>query len=64
MQVGEVARLHCFPDYAYGPSGFPAWGIQPYSVLVFEIELLRVGISANLYDILSNLLRLRNIQLS
>ncbi|KAG9133399.1 hypothetical protein Leryth_024108 [Lithospermum erythrorhizon] len=40
MQVGEVARLKCSPDYAYGPSGFPAWGIQPNSELVFEIEVL------------------------
>ncbi|KAL2455245.1 Peptidyl-prolyl cis-trans isomerase FKBP12 [Abeliophyllum distichum] len=40
MQVGEVARLRCTPDYGYGPSGFPAWGIQPNSVLIFEIEVL------------------------
>ncbi|GFP99447.1 peptidyl-prolyl cis-trans isomerase fkbp12 [Phtheirospermum japonicum] len=40
MQVGEVARLRCSPDYAYGPNGFPAWGIQPNSVLIFEIEVL------------------------
>ncbi|KAK9109101.1 hypothetical protein Sjap_017161 [Stephania japonica] len=40
MQVGEVARLTCSPDYAYGASGFPAWGIRPNSVLVFEIEVL------------------------
>ncbi|RVW82790.1 Peptidyl-prolyl cis-trans isomerase FKBP12 [Vitis vinifera] len=40
MQVGEVARLQCSPDYAYGPNGFPAWGIQPNSALVFEIEVL------------------------
>ncbi|KAF8411377.1 hypothetical protein HHK36_003926 [Tetracentron sinense] len=40
MQVGEVAHLQCSPDYAYGPSGFPAWGIQPNTVLVFEIEVL------------------------
>uniref|UniRef100_A0A0F7GZ89 peptidylprolyl isomerase n=1 Tax=Hypseocharis bilobata TaxID=253189 RepID=A0A0F7GZ89_9ROSI len=40
MQLGEVARLRCSPDYAYGAGGFPAWGIQPNSVLVFEIELL------------------------
>ncbi|XP_057977853.1 peptidyl-prolyl cis-trans isomerase FKBP12 [Malania oleifera] len=40
MQVGEVARLRCSPDYAYGPNGFPAWGIQPNSALVFEIEVL------------------------
>ncbi|KAK9943193.1 hypothetical protein M0R45_008810 [Rubus argutus] len=40
MRVGEVARLRCSPDYAYGSAGFPAWGIQPNSVLVFEIEVL------------------------
>ncbi|KAL7119330.1 hypothetical protein ACP275_02G056100 [Erythranthe tilingii] len=40
MQVGELARLKCTPDYAYGPSGFPAWGIEPNSDLVFEIEVL------------------------
>ncbi|KAF8044185.1 hypothetical protein BT93_A2231 [Corymbia citriodora subsp. variegata] len=40
MQVGEVALLRCSPDYAYGPRGFPAWGIQPNSNLVFEIEVL------------------------
>ncbi|KAL8107803.1 peptidyl-prolyl cis-trans isomerase FKBP12 [Apium graveolens] len=41
MQVGEVARLTCSPDYAYGASGFPAWGIKPNSVLIFEIEVLK-----------------------
>ncbi|VAI49582.1 unnamed protein product [Triticum turgidum subsp. durum] len=40
MQLGEVARLTCTPDYAYGEGGFPAWGIQPNSVLIFEIEVL------------------------
>ncbi|XP_066332559.1 peptidyl-prolyl cis-trans isomerase FKBP12-like [Miscanthus floridulus] len=40
MQVGEVARIQCTPDYAYGASGFQAWGIQPNSVLAFEIEVL------------------------
>ncbi|PSS02796.1 Peptidyl-prolyl cis-trans isomerase [Actinidia chinensis var. chinensis] len=42
MQIGEVARLRCSPDYAYDRHGFPAWGIQPDSVLVFEIEVLSV----------------------
>ncbi|KAH7518678.1 hypothetical protein FEM48_Zijuj09G0196400 [Ziziphus jujuba var. spinosa] len=42
MQLGEVARLRCSPDYAYGAGGFPAWGIQPNSVLDFEIEVLSV----------------------
>ncbi|KAL0908635.1 hypothetical protein M5K25_023139 [Dendrobium thyrsiflorum] len=40
MEVGEIARLQCSPDYAYGANGFPAWGIRPNSVLVFEIEVL------------------------
>ncbi|MCO5581570.1 hypothetical protein L7F22_035458 [Adiantum nelumboides] len=40
MQIGEVARLRCSPDYAYGAGGFPAWGIQPNSELVFEIEVI------------------------
>ncbi|WVY94813.1 hypothetical protein V8G54_033901 [Vigna mungo] len=43
MQIGEVARLRCTPDYAYGAGGFPAWGIQPNSVLEFEIEVLSVN---------------------
>lgn len=42
MQVGEVARFRCSPDYAYGASGFPAWGIQPNSILDFEIEVLKL----------------------
>jgi len=32
--------IQCSPDYAYGAGGFPAWGIMPNSVLVFEIEVL------------------------
>ncbi|XP_078157336.1 FK506-binding protein 12 [Carex rostrata] len=41
MQIGEVARLECTPDYAYGANGFPAWGIMRNSPLIFEIEVLR-----------------------
>jgi hypothetical protein len=26
MSIGEIAKIHCTPDYAYGPDGFPAWG--------------------------------------
>lgn len=40
MQLGEVARIKCTADYAYGASGFPAWGIRPNSELIFEIEVL------------------------
>ena len=36
MSIGEVAKIHCTPDYAYGAGGFPAWGIQPNSELVSE----------------------------
>ena len=28
-------------DYAYGAGGFPAWGIEPSSELLFEIEILK-----------------------
>lgn len=42
MKLGEVARIHCSPDYAYGEGGFPAWGIYPNSELIFEIEVLEI----------------------
>jgi len=40
MSLGEVARIHCSPDYAYGAGGFEAWGIMSNSELIFEIEVL------------------------
>lgn len=42
MQLGELSRLHISGDYAYGPRGFPAWGIGANQALIFEIELLKV----------------------
>ena len=42
QQLGEIARIHCSPDYAYGAGGFPAWGIEPNSELLFEIEVLSI----------------------
>lgn len=42
MQLGEIAKIHCSPDYAYGAGGFPAWGIMPNSELLFEIEVLSI----------------------
>ena len=42
MEVGELAQIHCTPDYAYGVSGFPDWGIEPNSELMFEIEVLSI----------------------
>ena len=41
MSIGEIAKIRCTPDYAYGAGGFPAWGIMPNSELVFEIEVLK-----------------------
>jgi len=43
MAQGEIARLTCTPDYAYGARGFPAWGIGPNSTLIFEIEVLTIS---------------------
>jgi FKBP-type peptidyl-prolyl cis-trans isomerase 2 len=40
MSQGEISKIHCTPDYAYGAGGFPAWGIMPNSELIFEIEVL------------------------
>ncbi|XP_054451958.1 peptidyl-prolyl cis-trans isomerase FKBP1A-like [Anoplopoma fimbria] len=39
MSVGEVAKLTCSPDYAYGPAGYPPV-IPGNSTLLFEVELL------------------------
>eukprot|EP01041_Mallomonas_annulata_P001990 gene1990-3870_t len=38
MKLGEVSRITCTPDYAYGADGFPSWGIMANSSLIFEIE--------------------------
>mmetsp|Transcript_58174 Transcript_58174/g.138478 ORF Transcript_58174/g.138478 Transcript_58174/m.138478 type:complete len:127 (-) Transcript_58174:78-458(-) len=40
MCVGEVASIVCLPEFAYGNTGFPAWGIPPGATLTFEIEVL------------------------
>jgi len=29
-------------DYAYGATGFPAWGIGPNATLLFEVEILEI----------------------
>jgi len=42
MSLGEKAKIHCTPDYGYGASGYPDWGIMPNSDLVFEIEVLEI----------------------
>ncbi|KAM6919901.1 peptidyl-prolyl cis-trans isomerase FKBP1A-like [Lycodopsis pacificus] len=39
MTVGQLARLTCSPDYAYGSRGFPPV-IPGNATLIFEVELL------------------------
>ncbi|XP_029309224.1 12 kDa FK506-binding protein-like [Cottoperca gobio] len=42
MSIGQVAKLTCSPDYAYGDAGFPPV-IPGNSTLIFEVELLNVS---------------------
>ncbi|XP_034469505.1 peptidyl-prolyl cis-trans isomerase FKBP1A-like [Hippoglossus hippoglossus] len=42
MSIGELSRLTCSPDYAYGSGGYPPV-IPPNSCLIFDVELLRFG---------------------
>ncbi|XVF83709.1 hypothetical protein PTKIN_Ptkin16aG0513000 [Pterospermum kingtungense] len=39
MKVGEVAKITCKPEYAYGAAGSPP-DIPPNATLIFEVELL------------------------
>uniref|UniRef100_A0A0F7GZ51 peptidylprolyl isomerase n=1 Tax=Francoa sonchifolia TaxID=23250 RepID=A0A0F7GZ51_9ROSI len=39
MKVGEVAKITCKPEYAYGSAGSPP-DIPPNETLIFEVELL------------------------
>lgn len=40
MKKGEVAKITCSPEYAYGEAGSPP-KIPPNATLNFEVELLR-----------------------
>ncbi|KAM6598599.1 hypothetical protein CsatA_018208 [Cannabis sativa] len=39
MKVGEIAKITCKPDYAYGSAGSPP-DIPPEATLIFEVELI------------------------
>ncbi|PON45805.1 Peptidyl-prolyl cis-trans isomerase, FKBP-type [Parasponia andersonii] len=39
MKVGEIAKITCKPDYAYGSAGSPP-DIPPDATLIFEVELI------------------------
>lgn len=39
MKVGEVAKITCKPEYAYGSAGSPP-EIPPNATLIFEVELV------------------------
>ena len=45
MSIGEIAKIHASPDYAYGSGGFPAWGIMPnrYVFFFFLFDVLVVA---------------------
>uniref|UniRef100_A0A0F7CZ23 peptidylprolyl isomerase n=1 Tax=Monsonia marlothii TaxID=163685 RepID=A0A0F7CZ23_9ROSI len=49
MKVGEVAKITCKPEYAYGCAGSPP-DIPPNATLIFEVELVacRARKSSNL----------------
>ncbi|XP_073036683.1 peptidyl-prolyl cis-trans isomerase FKBP20-1-like [Primulina eburnea] len=39
MKVGEVVKITCKPEYAYGSAGSPP-DVPPDSTLIFEVELV------------------------
>merc|ERR1719373_854514 len=41
MSVGEVAKLTCSPDYAYGEEGYPGV-IPPNAVVIFDAQLIHI----------------------
>ena len=39
MTFGEKCEITIEPDWAYGKKGMPDAGIQPNTILIFEVEL-------------------------
>lgn len=46
MSVGDKFRFFIPPDLAYGEAGVPAAKIGPDELLIFDVELIRVGRSS------------------
>merc|ERR1711934_1102789 len=42
MKLGEVRKLTIPHHEGYGEQGFPAWGIPPNAMLLFDIEVLKI----------------------
>ena len=42
MSLNEIAEIEISGGDGYGKQGFPTWGIGPFEVLTFEIELLEI----------------------
>jgi len=42
MRIGSKYRFFLSPELGYGDMGYPSRGVQPYSVVIYDIELLGI----------------------